>query len=207
LQEVVTGPGPHLVYRTIGGQLNLAFFPGPTPEEVIQQYLAHIGTPFLPAYWALGYQVRALTMHERRSWGYKDLNDMKTVVARVQAAQIPLDIVYADIDYMDRYKDFTVGANWADFGAYVDELHKMGLHLILIFDPAVEVDYATFQRGRDKVRVMQATLVKDFILGFRMEKKVRVPISSIPSILFLDCPTTLYGDVLTSKRIIWAAAP
>ncbi|KHJ78087.1 glycosyl hydrolase, family 31, partial [Oesophagostomum dentatum] len=141
-QEVVTGPGPHLVYRTIGGQLNLAFFPGPTPEEVIQQYLAHIGTPFLPAYWALGYQLSR--------WGYKDLNDMKTVVARVQAAQIPLDIVYADIDYMDRYKDFTVGANWADFGAYVDDLHKMGLHLILIFDPAVEVDYATFQRGRDK---------------------------------------------------------
>lgn len=56
-QEVTTGPAPHLVYRTIGGQLELFFFPGPTPEEVIQQYEAVIGTPFLPAYWALGYQV------------------------------------------------------------------------------------------------------------------------------------------------------
>ena len=57
--EVETGPGPHLVYRTIGGQIDLAFFPGPKPEEVIQQYLAYIGTPFLPAYWALGFQVLA----------------------------------------------------------------------------------------------------------------------------------------------------
>ncbi|EYB85228.1 hypothetical protein Y032_0302g1857 [Ancylostoma ceylanicum] len=141
-QEVVTGPGPHLIYRTIGGQLDIAFFPGPTPEEVVQQYLAHIGHPFLPAYWALGYQLSR--------WGYKNLDDMKAVVARVQAAQIPLDVPYADIDYMERYKDFTLGPDWAGFGAYVDDLHKMGLHLILIFDPAVEADYGSFQRGRDQ---------------------------------------------------------
>lgn len=34
---------------------------------------------------------------------------MEDVVAKVQAANIPLDIPYADIDYMDRYKDFTIG--------------------------------------------------------------------------------------------------
>uniref|UniRef100_A0A914CRT0 Uncharacterized protein n=1 Tax=Acrobeloides nanus TaxID=290746 RepID=A0A914CRT0_9BILA len=55
-QEVTTGPAPHLVYRTIGGQLEFFFFPGPTPEQVIQQYEQVIGTPFLPAYWALGFQ-------------------------------------------------------------------------------------------------------------------------------------------------------
>ncbi|KAK6746809.1 hypothetical protein RB195_000206 [Necator americanus] len=138
-QEVETGPGPHLVYRTIGGQLDIAFFPGPTPEEVVQQYLNHIGLPFLPAYWALGYQLSR--------WGYKNLEDMKAVVGRVQAAQIPLDIVYADIDYMERYKDFTLGPDWAGFGAYVDELHGQGLHLILIFDPAIEADYGSFERA------------------------------------------------------------
>ncbi|VDK53193.1 unnamed protein product, partial [Cylicostephanus goldi] len=46
-QEVTTAPGPALIYRTIGGNLDLYFFPGPTPEEVTQQYLALIGTPFL----------------------------------------------------------------------------------------------------------------------------------------------------------------
>ncbi|VDK80513.1 unnamed protein product [Anisakis simplex] len=51
------GPAPHLVYRTIGGILDIYFFPGPEPEQVIQQYLALIGTPMLPAYFALGFQV------------------------------------------------------------------------------------------------------------------------------------------------------
>ena len=56
-QEVTLGPAPHLVYRTIGGQLDIFYFPGPTPEQVIQQYQQVIGTPFLPAYFTLGYQV------------------------------------------------------------------------------------------------------------------------------------------------------
>lgn len=57
IQEVTTGPGPHLVYRTIGGLLDMYFFPGPKPEEVIQQYHALIGKPFMPPFWALGFQV------------------------------------------------------------------------------------------------------------------------------------------------------
>uniref|UniRef100_A0A914E9P0 Alpha-glucosidase n=1 Tax=Acrobeloides nanus TaxID=290746 RepID=A0A914E9P0_9BILA len=54
--EVVLGPSPHLTYRTIGGMLEFFYFPGPTPENVIQQYQQVIGTPFLPAYWNLGFQ-------------------------------------------------------------------------------------------------------------------------------------------------------
>uniref|UniRef100_A0A915P813 P-type domain-containing protein n=1 Tax=Meloidogyne floridensis TaxID=298350 RepID=A0A915P813_9BILA len=37
-QEITTGPGPHLIYRTIGGRLDILFLPGPTPEQVIQQF-------------------------------------------------------------------------------------------------------------------------------------------------------------------------
>ncbi|PIO54829.1 hypothetical protein TELCIR_23797, partial [Teladorsagia circumcincta] len=55
-QEVTTAPGPALIYRTIGGNLDLYFFPGPTPAEVTQQYLGFIGRPVLPAYWGLGFQ-------------------------------------------------------------------------------------------------------------------------------------------------------
>ena len=53
------------LFRTIGGQLDIFFFPGPTPEQVIQQYQALIGRPYLPPYWALGYQFCR--------YGYKDL--------------------------------------------------------------------------------------------------------------------------------------
>ncbi|CAL2041470.1 unnamed protein product [Caenorhabditis brenneri] len=138
-QEVETGPGPHLVYRTIGGRIDMAFFPGPNSEEVVNQYLQHIGFPFLPAYWALGYQLCR--------WGYGSLDAMKTVISRNQALGIPLDVPYADIDYMNHYEDFTKGDNWSGFPAYTQQLHSQGLHIIVIFDPAVEVDYASFQRA------------------------------------------------------------
>ncbi|VDD95288.1 unnamed protein product [Enterobius vermicularis] len=98
-QEVTLGPEPSLVYRTIGGILDITFFPGPTPDQVIQQYLTYIGKPVMPAYWGLGFQLSR--------WGYETLDDMKEAIERTQNASIPLDVMYSDIDYMDRYKDFT----------------------------------------------------------------------------------------------------
>jgi alpha-glucosidase (family GH31 glycosyl hydrolase) len=92
---------PHLVYRTIGGMLDLYFIPGPTPEKVITQYMALIGTPMLPAYWALGFQLCR--------YGYRDLSDLQAAVNRTISAGIPLEVVFADIDYMNHYEDFTIG--------------------------------------------------------------------------------------------------
>uniref|UniRef100_A0A914W3I0 P-type domain-containing protein n=1 Tax=Plectus sambesii TaxID=2011161 RepID=A0A914W3I0_9BILA len=138
-QEVTTGMAPHLIYRTIGGMLDLYFFPGPTPEEVVNQYLALIGTPMLPAYWSLGFQLCR--------WGYQSLQDIQAAVGRTQAAGIPLDVVFSDIDYMNHDEDFTTGSAFAGLSQYVDQLHAQGLHVTLIFDPAIEVDYDTFQRG------------------------------------------------------------
>ncbi|VDN04852.1 unnamed protein product [Thelazia callipaeda] len=142
-QEVTTGPGPHLVYRTIGGILDITFFPGPKAEQVIQQYHEYIGRPFLPAYFALGFQFCR--------YGYRNLSEMKDAIGRIQKAGIPIDVAYADIDYMERYKDFTIGKEyWSDLKEYSEELHKKGMHLILIFDPAVQVNYPTFQRAIEK---------------------------------------------------------
>ncbi|EGT52649.1 hypothetical protein CAEBREN_12391 [Caenorhabditis brenneri] len=138
-QEVMTAPGPSLIYRTIGGNLDMYFFPGPTPELVTQQYLKFIGKPFLPAYWALGYQLSR--------YGYKGLDEMKTRIQAVRDAGIPIDIGVADIDYMQRYKDFTTGDDWSGFGDYVKTMHSWGMKLILIFDPAIEATYDSFKRG------------------------------------------------------------
>jgi alpha-glucosidase (family GH31 glycosyl hydrolase) len=74
------------VYRTIGGLLDIYFFPGPKPEDVVQQYLALIGRPFLPAYWALGFQLCR--------YGYSSLHDMQTAVDRTTSNGIPLEVVY-----------------------------------------------------------------------------------------------------------------
>ncbi|KHJ76647.1 glycosyl hydrolase, family 31 [Oesophagostomum dentatum] len=146
-QELTTAPGPAFVYRTVGGNLDLYFFPGPTPEEVTQQYLALIGKPTLPAYWAFGYQLSR--------YGYKDLNDMKEKISRNLKLGVPLDTVVADIDYMDRYKDFTTGDKWAGLADYVKELHTKGMKAILIIDAGVQADYASFERGINSVSIQE----------------------------------------------------
>ncbi|CAD6197216.1 unnamed protein product [Caenorhabditis auriculariae] len=138
-QEVTTAPGPSLIYKTIGGNLDIYFFPGPTPEQVTQQYLSFIGRPFLPAYWSLGYQLSR--------YGYKNLDDVKARIGAVRDAGVPIDIGVIDIDYMDRYKDFTTGSNFNGLSSYVQQMHDWSMKLILIFDPAIEVDYPSFQRG------------------------------------------------------------
>uniref|UniRef100_A0A914CJR4 Glycoside hydrolase family 31 TIM barrel domain-containing protein n=1 Tax=Acrobeloides nanus TaxID=290746 RepID=A0A914CJR4_9BILA len=107
-QEVTLGPAPHMVYRTIGGQLELFYFPGPTPEEVIQQYQQVIGKPMVPPYWALD-------------------------------RGIPIDVMTLDIDYMDKYKDFTYDKkNWSGLPELAEKLHTLGLKLEIVLDPGIE---------------------------------------------------------------------
>ena len=74
-----------LTYRTIGGILDLFFFAGPRPEDVIRQYQSVIGHPYMPPYWALGFQLCR--------YGYETLENMKAAMQRTLDAQIPLDVM------------------------------------------------------------------------------------------------------------------
>ena len=74
-----------LTYRTIGGILDIFFFAGPTPEEVIKQYQTLIGRPIIPPYWALGFQLCR--------YGYNTLNNMKAAMMRTLNGSIPLDVM------------------------------------------------------------------------------------------------------------------
>ncbi|XP_055458101.1 maltase-glucoamylase isoform X1 [Psammomys obesus] len=128
--EVTLQPTPAITYRTIGGILDFYVFLGNTPEEVVQEYLELIGRPALPSYWALGFQLSR--------YDYGNLDNMKAVVERNRAVQLPCDVQHADIDYMDQRKDFTYDpVNFQGFPEFVKELHDNGQKLVIILDPAI----------------------------------------------------------------------
>ncbi|XP_022100313.1 sucrase-isomaltase, intestinal-like [Acanthaster planci] len=142
--EIILQPTPGLTYRTVGGVLDFYIFFGPTPENVVSQYTEAIGRPVMPPYWALGFQLSR--------WNYNSLDRVKEVVKEMTDAEMPLDVVYGDIDYMDRFMDFTV--NETSYGMqnlsnFVDYLHDYGMRYIIILDHAIGVEdgYEPYDKG------------------------------------------------------------
>ncbi|CAF3769343.1 unnamed protein product [Rotaria sp. Silwood1] len=122
------GPEASLTIRTIGGILDFFVFLGPSPEQVVQQYTWLIGRSFLPPYWGLGFHLSR--------WGYGNLTNMKMVNKRNRDADIPLDVQYADIDYMDAEKDFTVDPiNYRGLKEFFSQIRTDGMRTIVILDP------------------------------------------------------------------------
>ena len=78
-----------MIIRAQGGVFDFYVMVGETPSEVIQQYHTMIGKPFMPPYWAYGYQLS--------KWGYQDLEEVRTVVDRTRALGIPFEMQYIDI--------------------------------------------------------------------------------------------------------------
>ncbi|CAF2051540.1 unnamed protein product [Rotaria magnacalcarata] len=143
-----------LTYRTIGGILDVLFFAGAHPEDVIRQYQQVIGTPYMPPYWALGFQLCR--------YGYDSLNNMRAATLRTINANIPLDVMYGDIDYFRKRLDFTYDpANFSGLPDYVNWLHSNGMKFITILDPAIdseEPNYSVYAEGqRDNIWIKWPT--------------------------------------------------
>lgn len=75
--------GQNFCVQSTGGVLDFYVFAGPTPQDVVAQYLEIIGMPAMMPYWSLGF-------HNCR-YGYPSLAYVEEVVANYSAANIPLE--------------------------------------------------------------------------------------------------------------------
>ncbi|XP_012560121.2 lysosomal alpha-glucosidase isoform X1 [Hydra vulgaris] len=131
--DIILQPTPAITYRTIGGILDFYIFLGPTVNDVVSQYTKIVGRPIMPPYWSLGFHLCR--------WGYNSLNEMNAVRNRMAANQIPQDVQWNDIDYMDNFRDFTIGYSFKGLNRFVDNLHDQGMHYVIMLDPALSINY------------------------------------------------------------------
>lgn len=101
----------------LGGTLDFYFFAGPSPHKVIEQYGELIGLPTWQPAWGFGFQLSR--------WGYRDINDTRDQVVNMRAANIPLEVMWNDIDLYHAIRDFTtdpVSFPAGEVREFVDEL-------------------------------------------------------------------------------------
>ncbi|KAJ2490818.1 hypothetical protein IWW37_002818 [Coemansia sp. RSA 2050] len=147
-------------YRVLGGTADFYFFGGPSALDVVDQYTELVGRPSRIPYWALGF-------HNCR-YGYKSVYEVNDVIAKYAEANIPLEVAWTDIDYMDRTRDFTfdpVNFPLAEMQKQLAHLHEHGQKMVLITDPAILRDssYDVYARGREKDVFIKNTDGSEFI--------------------------------------------
>ncbi|HUL43585.1 MAG TPA: TIM-barrel domain-containing protein [Bacteroidota bacterium] len=119
------------------GEMNYYFFGDCSVGEIISSYTALTGRIQMPPRWSLGYQ--------QCRWSYYPDAEVLKLAATFREKQIPADVIYLDIHYMDGYKVFTWDLNrFPDPKKMIDSLRAAGFHLVTIIDPGIKVENGYF---------------------------------------------------------------
>lgn len=125
--------------------LDVYLIEGADNRDIVRQFRRLIGRSYIPPRWAFGVG--------QSRWGYQNEADVRAVVRSYRSLRLPLDMVYLDIDYMERYKDFTVDrTRFEDLAALSEELKAQNIRLIPIIDAAVKQEdgYPVYEEGKAK---------------------------------------------------------
>ena len=128
-----------------GGQYTEYVFAGPSMKDVLEGYTFITGRISPPPIWALGH-------HQCRWHDYSDA-DVLGLGKRYRDKQIPCDVLWLDIEYMNGYRVFTWNEHkFPDLGRMLEEAKRNKLRVITIVDPGVKFEpgYAVFDEGLAK---------------------------------------------------------
>ena len=116
-----------------GGEMNYYFIYGKNVAEIISNYTHLTGRIEMPPLWSLGTQ--------QCRYSYYPDKEVVNTARTYREKNIPADMIYLDIHYMDAYKVFTFHPErFPDPKGMVDELYDMGFHTAVILDPGIKVE-------------------------------------------------------------------
>lgn len=125
------------------GEMDYYFFSG-SVANILQNYSWLTGKMPLPPKWSLGYQ--------QCRYSYYPDTELLSVARTFREKNIPADVVYLDIHYMDGYRVFTFHPErFPDPAETMRQLKEMGFHVVVIVDPGIKRDdqYASYQSGME----------------------------------------------------------
>ncbi len=144
--EIQIGDDQSLKYQVVGGIFDFQIFLGSKdPESVVETYHQYLGKWTMPPFWSLGF-------HQSK-WGYNNVKALNDVMQGYQDYQIPLDVIWSDIDYMMGYLTFTVNSKSFPPEALKASLAKFDKRWIPIVDAGIGAYETTenlaYRRGKE----------------------------------------------------------
>ena len=139
------------VYAVEDGDADYYFIAGPGMKKVLGRYTELTGRMPLPPLWALG--------NQQCRYSYYPDSLAEAIVRRYRREELPLDVLYLDIHYMNGFRDFTWDPQrFPDPAGLLARLQALGVKVVTIVDPGVkyqpaaagaprEAHYAVFDEG------------------------------------------------------------
>ncbi|KEO81598.1 glycoside hydrolase family 31 protein [Tumebacillus flagellatus] len=124
------------------GDLEYYFLYGPTMKDVVGQYTFLTGRMPIPPKWAIGY-------HQSR-YSYETDLEVRELAQNFRNREIPCDVIYLDIHYMDEYRVFTWHpTRFPQPKKLLSDLRADGFRVVPIVDPGVKKDakYIVYREG------------------------------------------------------------
>lgn len=126
-----------VTYYSDGPACRVVVIQKENPAEVLKALASLSGTMELPPLWALGYQ-------QCRFSYYPDTR-VKEVADEFRNRNIPCDVIWMDIHYMDGYRIFTFDPErFPDPAGLNDYLHQKNFKSVYMIDPGAKVDSTYF---------------------------------------------------------------
>jgi alpha-glucosidase len=138
-----TGQG--IVFRSRGPAFSVYVVEGDSPQRVLTRLSELVGRIEMPPVWALGY-------HQCR-FSYEPDAQVRQIADTFREKSIPCDVIWMDIDYMEKYRIFTFDpVKFADPKGLNDYLHERGFKAVWMIDPApaAEDGYGVYEEGVER---------------------------------------------------------
>lgn len=113
-----------------------------TPQELMKAMTDLTGRIEMPPLWALGYQ--------QCRYSYFPDSRVKEVASEFRKRSIPCDVIWMDIDYMERFKVFTFNSEYFPNPTGInDYLHSINFKSVWMIDPGVKKEngYFVYEQG------------------------------------------------------------